>query len=146
MTQEEVPEYNPMKKELANIERRLTENAGRTPPARKSKTQWGPLYTMVFWPVLDCFDLSPAEYNLADAIDKLSGRASPVPGWCVANKDTLAELTRVAPATVYRALKALREKELVEDQPKRKDLLRPTEKWVRAVELCERRMAAKRRQ
>jgi hypothetical protein len=107
---------------------------------RRRSRSWGPLYTMVFWPLIDEFDLSSTDYNLADAIDKLSGNHSPIPGWCNASKAKLAALVRISEASLYRSLKALRQKGLIEEHPERKDLLRASRRWLQSVQLCERRL------
>lgn len=131
---------NPLRGELASAVDRLRDRVAANTKASRGSRPWGPLYTMVFWPVLDEFELSRSEYDLADAIEKLSRNYAPIPGWCNASKATLAKLTRVSEASLYRSLKALREKGLVEENGERKDLLRTTEKWGKAVELCQRRL------
>ena len=96
---------------------------------------------MVLWPIVEEFDLSTTEYLLADAIEKLAGPHAPVPGWCNASKETLADLTRTARATTFRALKRLRDDlGLIEENPDERRYLRPTEKWFKSVELVRRRL------
>ncbi len=133
--------YKEFKNQLAASTARLAEAVEMREKKRRTKPpSWGPLYTMVFWPVLEEFDLKHTDYLLADAIEKLSGNHGPVPGWCNASKPTLARLTRVSERTVFNSLKTLKNLELVEHNEARQDLLRTTAKWDRAVELCRRRL------
>ena len=131
---------DPIAKHITSTGNRLVRAAEDRAKVGRRRKAWGPLYTMVFWPVLEEFGLTIPEYLVADAIDKLSGNHSPVAGWCNASKESLAALTRCSRSSAFRALKELREKGIVEENPERSDLLRTTKTWARTVELCRRRL------
>ena len=97
--------------------------------------QPGPRYTVILWDAVRQLDLTIEQYVLADSIHKLSTAHSPVPGWCYASKETLAGILGVARATLFRHLKALQEKGLVEGHSTHKNLLRTTKRWHSTVEV-----------
>ena len=130
----------PIAEHIKNVGERMAVAAEETARASRERITWGPLYTMVFWPVLEEFQLTLPEYLIADAIQKLSGNHAPVSGWCNASKETLAKLTRTSRSSAFRALKTLRDKGLVEENSNRSDLLRTTKAWERAIELSRRRL------
>ena len=78
--------------------------------------------------------LSLVEYVLADTINKLSSVHSPVPGWCIASKETLARGLNITERQVFRLIKALTEKRLVEVHPDTHHL-RASETWYSTVEV-----------
>ena len=125
---------------LAKSTERLAKAVEDNGKKARTRLSWGPLYTMVFWPVVEDFELKLTDYLLADAIHKLSGNHAPITGWCNASKETLADLTRTSRTSAFRGLKTLREKGLIEENPERSDLLRSTPTWERAIELCKRRL------
>ena len=78
--------------------------------------------------------LSIDEYARADTVHKLSGVHSPVPGWCIASKPTLARALDLSRSTTFRIIKRLAAKNLLEIDPTTRHL-RTTKRWHDIVEV-----------
>lgn len=81
----------------------------------------------------DRLGLSNDMYAIADSVYHLSNHSpqNPHPGWCDASKIYLGEHAGVSRATVFRHLRVLEEKKLI--QRGVNGLFRTTEKWYNMV-------------
>ena len=81
--------------------------------------------------------LNLLEYCIADTIYNLSNNpSSPVPGWCYAGKESIAEIYDTSRQTVHNSINKLIEKELVERNEETR-YLRTTKKWFDSIILEE---------
>ncbi|MCE7997069.1 MAG: hypothetical protein HEP71_34235 [Roseivirga sp.] len=74
------------------------------------------------------------QYAIADSVQKLSSNPkSKNPGWCNANKQSLADFIQVTRRTVINIVNHLEEVGLIERNPDDVKLLRTSEKWFKVV-------------
>jgi DNA-binding GntR family transcriptional regulator len=74
------------------------------------------------------------EYCLADAVHKLSGTRSMVPGWCYASKEHLAESLGFSRRSIHNMINSLKGKGILEVQ-QGTGYLRTSELWHDSVEI-----------
>lgn len=98
-------------------------------------------YTMILHSARNQLDLSITEYCLADTIHKLSSTHSPVPGWCYASKQHLADNLGLTRRTVHNMLNTLKGKKIVEVEPTT-GYLRTTQHWHDTVEILKTKIFA----
>ena len=91
-------------------------------------------YTLVLHSARKELDLTINEYCLADAIHKLSGTRSAVPGWCYASKEQLASSLGVSRQSIHNMINKLKGKGIVEVQAETGHL-RSTDLWRDTVEI-----------
>lgn len=88
-------------------------------------------YTLLYWQLIDHFDLTTSEYILLDTIHFLSQKT----GWCYASRKELARRMRITDRSVYSLLLALEAKGLIEVEPRSRQL-RCSTRWHQAVRCC----------
>lgn len=98
-------------------------------------------YTLVLHSARKELGISVLEYCLADAVHKLSGSRSPIPGWCFASKDQLGASLGVTRQSVHNMINKLKAKNLVEVQPET-GYLRSTDQWRDTVEILKTKVFA----
>jgi hypothetical protein len=74
------------------------------------------------------------EYCLADAVHKLSGSRSQVPGWCYASKEHLADSLGFSRRSIHNMINSLKARDVLEIQ-EGTGYLRTTERWIETVEV-----------
>ena len=99
---------------------------------RRSKIR----FTTLLYNVRDKFGLNNDEFVVADTIEKLSGNHSPIPGWCIASKATLAESAAVrSRTTIHKIIDKLMSEGLIERNEYNPSYLRTTKTWDEEVQL-----------
>src|SRR5262245_21636250 len=91
-------------------------------------------YTVILHGPRDVLDISVSEYCVADAVHKLSGNRSMVPGWCYASKDHLADSLGFTRRGIQKMIKRLKDKGILVAQ-EGTDYLQTTELWYESVEV-----------
>lgn len=119
----------------ATLDRRVSKSNKTRTRLRSKEAR----YTLVLHAARRQLGLNIDQYVLADSIHKLSGMHSPVPGWCIASKGSLATTLDIPERTLYRLLKSLRAKNLIEIHPETRHL-RTTKKWYQTVEVTKSRV------
>jgi hypothetical protein len=87
-----------------------------------------PTYTIILHQKRKKLGLTPMEYCVCDSIHKLSKE------WCSKSKKGLAEFLGISEREVFRIIRKLLEKKLIEKDPKTKHL-KTTQRWLFEVEL-----------
>jgi len=73
-------------------------------------------YTVILHGPRDVLDISVSECCVTDAVHKLSGNRSMVPGWCYASKDHLAESLGFTRRGIQKMIRRLKDKGVLEEQ------------------------------
>ena len=80
------------------------------------------------------FSLTTDEYCVADIIHNMATNPSNAKsGWCYAKKETIADFLGISRASIFRALKRLNEKKLIEKHEELPNLIKTTSLWYDSV-------------
>jgi len=91
------------------------------------------IFTIIYQGCRAKMGLNQLQYGVADCIDKLASGKSRYPGWCYADKEYLATVLGVTEPTIYKALKDLKKKGIIEQSKSYKKLLRTTCYWKKIL-------------